>query len=168
MEPKGVAFIYVAAIGDDWHKIGMSGNVGRRLYVINYSMGDKASIIYSRSTTSFKEIEAICHSMLADKHLEGEWFLVSREEAIQTVEKAFEIWERIGEAPKKLFRGALPRAIPVQEGDFSERMARLSRIVSVLRPGETQRGFVQGAIEAEVARREEVISQIRLRASPSS
>ena len=81
-------------------KIGISGDVGKRLSQLQASNPHKLEILFSVDLTAdiVYKVETACHNSLKRYHLSGEWFNVDLETSIKTVKSVIrrKPWEITG------------------------------------------------------------------------
>lgn len=109
--------VYVASDGSGLHKIGMSVDPESRCRELTRGLGRPIEMLFSTQISHRgRMIERMSHEDLADQHRGNEWFSVSAEVAISTVNNAF-IKAKGGEHGK--------RAIPLDKDPKSELQRRV-------------------------------------------
>lgn len=83
-------YIYVMSRADGAHKIGYSNSPRTRRNGISTVMGERVDIVHfvERPGGDAGVVERICHAMLDDRAICGEWFLIGAERAVETVTAA--------------------------------------------------------------------------------
>ncbi len=72
-------FVYLVRSGKH-HKIGYSNDVGRRSYEIALQLPEKLTLVHVLETDDPPGIESYWHRRFADRRVNGEWFLLTRED----------------------------------------------------------------------------------------
>lgn len=149
-------FVYVIGPPDGPQKIGVAGNVRKRLLAIQ--TGSHAPVSVAMSVEVFdghaEHVENYAHWLLRDLRLSGEWFRVTPEQAGNAVQEAVEAVKK-GERKEKLVRGKRGRPRLWSE-DMVARFAAgtFERIDALLGEDEDRTDFVRAAVERELKRRE--------------
>ena len=86
-------------------KIGVSGDPRARLKLLTNTQPFGASIVHIAQITDGNAyaVEAAAHALLRAKRHRGEWFTVTKEDAVAAIEQAVEAIER-GESVKEMLR----------------------------------------------------------------
>ena len=85
--------VYVVEKESGLVKIGVSGNVKNRIATLSMQGGFKVKNLYvTEECSNHYNLERIIHANLRDKRRIGEWFEMSFEEAVSTVDKYFSIY----------------------------------------------------------------------------
>ena len=85
--------VYVVEKENGLVKIGVSENVKSRIATLSMQGGFKVKNLYATEKCSnHYNLERIIHANLRDKRRIGEWFEMSFEEAVSTVDKYFSIY----------------------------------------------------------------------------
>lgn len=74
-------------------KIGCSKNPAARLGTLQTGHAGQLSLAHSRSADNASTVERVAHVLLKEKRASGEWYYVSRDEAIAAIEAAVELVE---------------------------------------------------------------------------
>lgn len=69
-------------------KVGVSDNPRSRLKGVQTDHQERLSLFYYKGIMRAREVEKASHHLLRDRHLHGEWFNVSVEEALVAINKA--------------------------------------------------------------------------------
>lgn len=86
----GWKHVYAALFNDGSVKIGISGNVHKRILQLQSSSGKEAiDYLYSPQCSNAKEIEQFIHSHFTNRRIHGEWFDVGFEEAKECLMGSF-------------------------------------------------------------------------------
>lgn len=82
--------VYVIHSAGGFVKIGISGNPARRAADLRPHQPFTVELVHVRDPGNLKArlVEAAAHHLLKDRHVRGEWFEVSTEEAIAAIEAA--------------------------------------------------------------------------------
>lgn len=97
-------WVYIATRPDKAHKIGISREPRRRAISLSSRLKCKVNIVHADSFlyAVAKQIEAICHKLLQDRALGGEWFRIDMHEAMAVLNKAVKMrfsgaaWQEYG------------------------------------------------------------------------
>jgi hypothetical protein len=70
-------FVYLQQSGK-YYKIGQTNHIGRRDYELNLVLPEPTQLIHSIETDDPVGIERYWHQRFADRHVRGEWFLLTK------------------------------------------------------------------------------------------
>lgn len=137
------------------HKVGITGNLQKRLNEAQSCNHEKLEISYSRELNgiSARAVENHVHWILAERNLLGEWFAATRDdveraigEAIVAVKsgKVLKPFRKTGGGRKKVWGDSMV-------AKFNK--GTLVTISGLLAPGEYRTDFVRLAVDREIARR---------------
>lgn len=81
------SFVYVMAIGDGPHKIGIARNVEARRRELQTAAPTQIEVVYAQSMDRAQayDVEQSAHRMLRDSRMNGEWFDVTARQAVSAV-----------------------------------------------------------------------------------
>lgn len=149
-------FVYVIGPPDGPQKIGIAGDVKKRLQAIQ--TGSHAHVALTATEAVDAEfaihVENFAHWILREQRLSGEWFRVTPEQAQRAVREAIEAVAK-GERRERVKRGKVGRPRLWGE-DMQARFPEgtFDRIAAVLEEGEDRTDLVREAVERELKRRE--------------
>jgi predicted GIY-YIG superfamily endonuclease len=94
----GQCYIYVIGIENGHQKIGISANPNKRLKTLQTSNANKLILNYTIQVESREKaliIESLIHKQLKYNRLSGEWFDITKETAIGTVDYAIIMYDSL-------------------------------------------------------------------------
>lgn len=72
-DPVVTGYVYLIRSGE-FHKIGMTNHLGRRMFQIELQLPEKAELVHHIETDDPRGIEAYWHKRFAESRVNGEWF----------------------------------------------------------------------------------------------
>jgi hypothetical protein len=148
-------FVYVIGAQDGPQKIGIAGDVQKRLRAIQTGSHVPISVAMSAPVDAEMSpyVENYAHWLLRDQRLAGEWFRVTPGLAGKAVQEAIEAVAR-GERKEKVIPGNVGRPRLWHE-DMVARFVEgtFAAIDEVLKENETRTDFVREAVARELRRR---------------
>lgn len=89
-------FVYAISAGPERHKIGRAKDPRSRLQSLQCGVPDTLALVHTVEVGSMVRAEASAHERLRERHVRGEWFEVSEDEAVAALDeiaKAYPISE---------------------------------------------------------------------------
>jgi len=81
------AYVYVISAGEMHQKIGITTNINTRVATLQTAHYHQLTLLHFVENECAAWIEARCHELLKHRRLRGEWFFMTREEAVSVVQK---------------------------------------------------------------------------------
>ena len=148
-------FVYVVGSATGPQKIGIAGNVERRLRSVQTGSHVPIVLAFSAETEGdgiAEQVENYAHWILREKRLHGEWFDVTPSEAKAAVSNAAAAVAK-GEKIEKLVRNVGRKKLWDVRITLPITSETVERLDAALRDGEARLDLIREAIEKELKRR---------------
>lgn len=147
-------FVYVIGAETGPQKIGIAGDVGRRLKSIQTGSHVPIRVAFSIEANGAAEhVENYAHWVLREKRMAGEWFNVAPEEAVAAINEAVAAVAR-GERKERVVGNVGRKKLYDIRILLPLKSETLERLDGLLGEGETRLDLIREAIDRELKRRE--------------